>query len=127
MRVSFIDLGGGFASPNTLKSQYLDGRAGEPAVLALRGGDLRRAAELDCPAPQLPTLVLETGRALVDDAGSLITTVQATKRLPTGARALVIDAGVNLLFTAFWYRHDVSPAQEVRGLEDPPCSTARCA
>ena len=63
--------------------------------------------------------MLETGRALVDDAGSLVTTVVATKRLGDGRRALVLDAGANLLFTAFWYRHDVVPAQEVGGLAEP--------
>ncbi len=67
----------------------------------------------------MPTLVLETGRALVDEAGSLISTVQASKRLPDGRRALVVDAGVNLLFTAFWYRHEVALAQEVRGCTEP--------
>ena len=118
-RVSFIDLGGGFASPNTLKSQYLDGQQASPPFSRYAEAICAGLAELDCPAPQMPTLVLETGRALVDEAGSLISTVQATKRLPDGRRALVIDAGVNLLFTAFWYRHEVSLAQEVRGLEEP--------
>jgi len=118
-RVSFIDLGGGFASPNTLKSQYLDGQQASPAFSRYAEAICAGLSELDCPAGQMPTLVLETGRALVDEAGSLISTVQATKRLPDGRRALVIDAGVNLLFTAFWYRHEVSMTQEVRGLEEP--------
>jgi len=59
----------------------------------------------------LPTLVLETGRALIDDAGYLLSTVLANKRLASGKRATVIDAGVNLLFTSFWYEHKVTPAQ----------------
>jgi diaminopimelate decarboxylase len=118
-RLSFIDLGGGFASPNTLKSQYLDGQQASPPFSRYAEAICAGLAELDCPASQMPTLVLETGRALVDEAGSLVSTVQATKRLPDGRRALVIDAGVNLLFTAFWYRHEVSMAQEVRGLEEP--------
>ncbi|MES9905900.1 MAG: hypothetical protein ABW168_24905 [Sedimenticola sp.] len=33
-----------------------------------------------------PRLYLETGRALVDEAGFLITTLQATKHLPDGRR-----------------------------------------
>jgi diaminopimelate decarboxylase len=119
VRLSFLDLGGGFASPNTLKSQYLDGQQASPPFSRYAEAICAGLAELDCPASQMPTLVLETGRALVDEAGSLISTVQATKRLPDGRRALVVDAGVNLLFTAFWYRHDVSLAQEVRGLEEP--------
>ena len=31
----------------------------------------------------------------------------------------MLDAGVNLLFTAFWYKHEVVPAQELRGLIEP--------
>ena len=76
-------------------------------------------SELDYPARELPTLVLETGRALVDDAGFLISQVEATKRLPDGRQSLVLDAGVNLLFTAFWYKHDVVPAQEFRTTMEP--------
>jgi diaminopimelate decarboxylase len=41
----------------------------------------------------------------------LISTVEATKRLPDGRQSLILDAGVNLLFTSFWYKHDVVPAQ----------------
>ena len=49
---------------------------------------------------KFPKLILECGRALVDEAGYLITTVQAAKRLADGTRAYVVDAGVNLLFTS---------------------------
>ena len=59
----------------------------------------------------LPLLILETGRALIDDAGYLLGTVVANKRLADGRRATIIDAGVNLMFTAFWYEHDIRPAQ----------------
>jgi diaminopimelate decarboxylase len=31
----------------------------------------------------------------------------------------VIDAGVNLLPTAYWYRHDIYPAQAVHGTAEP--------
>ena len=36
-----------------------------------------------------------------------------------GRRALVVDAGVNVLFTSFWYKHDVVPAQEFGGTPEP--------
>ena len=71
-RVSFIDLGGGFASPNTLKSQYLDGQQASPPFSRYAEAICAGLSELDCPAAQMPTLVLETGRALVDEAGSLV-------------------------------------------------------
>ena len=50
--------------------------------------------------------------ALVDSAGYLVSTVVASKRQPDGQRSLILDAGVNLLFTSFWYNHAVAPAQE---------------
>jgi diaminopimelate decarboxylase len=74
---------------------------------------------LDYPPDREPTIVLETGRALVDEAGSMIATVLANKRMPDGQRGLVIDAGVNVLFTSFWYDHDVVPAQPFGGLSEP--------
>jgi len=47
---------------------------------------------------------------MVDEAGSLVATVSNIRRLNNGLRAIVLDAGVNLLFTAFWYDHDIIPA-----------------
>jgi diaminopimelate decarboxylase len=38
------------------------------------------------------------------------------KRLADGSRALIIDAGLNVLFTSFWYRHDVLPARDRGGM-----------
>jgi diaminopimelate decarboxylase len=119
IKLSFIDLGGGFASHNTLKAQYLLGEQAAPSFARYAEAICDGLAELDYPASELPTLVLETGRALVDDAGYLVTTVEANKRLPDGRRGLVLDGGVNLLFTSFWYKHDVVPAQEFRGLLEP--------
>ena len=52
---------------------------------------------------------------MVDDAESLIVTVVANKKLPDGRRGIVVDAGVNLLFTAFWYNHQVTPTRELSG------------
>ena len=49
----------------------------------------------------------------------MISTVLANKRMPDGQRGLVIDAGVNVLFTSFWYDHDVVPAQPFGGLSEP--------
>lgn len=119
IRLSFLDLGGGFASHNTLKDQYLLGEQAAPSFARYAESICEGLSELAYPAGEQPTLVLETGRALVDDAGYLITTVEANKRLPDGRRGLVVDAGVNLLFTSFWYRHDVVPAQEFRGMSEP--------
>jgi diaminopimelate decarboxylase len=112
-------MGGGFASRNTLKAQYLLGEQSAPSFARYADAICDGLAALAYPENELPTLVLETGRALIDDAGVLVTSVEANKRLPDGRRGLVLDGGVNLLFTSFWYRHDVVPAQEFRGMLEP--------
>ncbi len=115
--IDYLDIGGGFASTNTLHSQYLPGEEVSPS--------LNQYAEQICGAMsrglsdgRSPGLVLETGRALIDEAGFMATTVVAEKRLPSGLRSLVIDAGVNVLFTSFWYKHKVSTIREIHGLQE---------
>lgn len=117
--LSFLDIGGGFASHNTLKAQYMPGEQATPAFETYAEAVAEGLGALDYPPDQQPVLVLESGRALVDDAGYLISTVLANKRLDDGRRGLVVDVGVNVLFTSFWYRHDVCPAQEFRGTPEP--------
>lgn len=109
-----INLGGGLPSSNTLGVQYAEGEPPDfHAYAEAICSELRAAFE---PRDPLPELLLESGRALVDDAGSLVTTVAGTRKLPTGERGVVLDAGINLLYTAHWYRHRVTPAQPVPGL-----------
>ena len=119
IKLSFIDMGGGFASHNTLRAQYLPGEQATPSFDRYAEAICDGLSALDVPPREMPTLVLETGRALVDDAGFLISTVEAAKRLPDGRQSLVVDAGVNVLFTSFWYKHDVVPAQEFPAMLEP--------
>jgi len=119
VELQFIDLGGGFASHNKLKAQYLPAEQATPSFARYAEAIASGLDELAYSPEARPTLVLETGRALVDDGGFLITTVHASKRLPDGRRGLVLDAGVNTLFTAFWYDHDVVPAQEFGSTAEP--------
>ncbi len=117
--VEWIDLGGGFASRNTLHAQYLPGDQVTPSFAQYAEAIAEGLHALAAPEARWPVIFLETGRALVDEAGSLVTTVHANKRLADGRRGVILDAGVNSLFTAFWYRHDVVPAQEVHGTPEP--------
>jgi len=64
-------------------------------------------------------IVLETGRALVDNAGFLLTSVITNKRMADGRLNTVIDAGVNLLFTSFWYNHKVTATYESTSQVEP--------
>ena len=111
--IEYIDLGGGFASKNSLKGAYLSGADTAPSFDDY--ADVISSALLNSQIKpdDLPLLILETGRALIDDAGSLLGTVIANKRLADGRRATIMDVGVNLLFTSFWYNHKISPAQPV--------------
>ncbi|MCE9573003.1 MAG: alanine racemase [Deltaproteobacteria bacterium] len=131
VRPTHVDLGGGFASTNTLATQYHAG-AIAPGI-----GDYAEAITSALIAGAsgtgtLPRLFIETGRALIDEAGTLLTSVVATKRLSTGKRAIVIDAGVNLLFTAWWYRLNIAPARSAEAfVEDtavygPLCMNIDC-
>ncbi|MBF0094136.1 MAG: alanine racemase [Alphaproteobacteria bacterium] len=112
--IDTLDIGGGFPSMNALQGIYLPPEQAVPEVddyaaevcAALKEG-------LDGRPP--PTLILESGRAVVDDAVSLIATVTGTKRLPDGRRAAILDAGINILFTALWYHHPVKLARPKTG------------
>lgn len=113
-RMEYIDIGGGFPSRSRLKGTYHAAEVMLPSI--------DEYADAICDAlwkhlkpGHTPKLIVESGRAMVDEAGTLITSVCGTKRLPNGTPAYVIDAGVNVLFTSFWYRFDVALARPVPG------------
>jgi diaminopimelate decarboxylase len=147
--IEYLNLGGGFASNARLHCQYLPPEQVTPPF--------DRYAEAICDtlheqwptSERLPRLYLETGRALVDEAGWLISTVVAVKKRPVphasglgtslaahgksphgltqalaahgkvshklhsvdARNAVVIDAGVNLLYTTAWYQPTILPAK----------------
>ena len=110
--IQYLDLGGGFPSGNTLKGAYLPGSDTVPSIDQFADAITSVILGFGFKHEELPLLVLETGRALIDDAGYLLGTVLANKRLSDGRRATILDFGVNTLFTSFWYDHKISPAQE---------------
>ncbi|MBI3563376.1 MAG: alanine racemase [Gammaproteobacteria bacterium] len=120
--IEYLDIGGGFASRNSLQGAYLPADLvvptfddyAEAIVNALKEITAKRSAE----GKPLPTLILETGRAMVDDAETLVTTVVGNKRLPDGRRATILDAGLNLLFTAFWYNHEIKPLRHIDSITE---------
>ena len=118
-RIDYLDIGGGFASMNSLQGIYLPMEQVIPSIEqyaeAICDVLLELTHEREARGLKRPTLILETGRALVDDAEYLISTVIANKRLPDGKRAVVVDAGVSQLFTAFWYNHRVTPTRLLQG------------
>ncbi len=92
VNIEYLDMGGGFPTVDAI-SLYVDAIVG-PIVKGFNMNDL-------------PLLILEPGRAIVSDAAHLIATVVAAKEFPSGQRAVVIDAGINLLPTSFWKFQDI--------------------
>ncbi len=124
--LNYINVGGGFASKNRLKGSSLPTDQLVP--------DFDKYAEAICSPlldsfeqEDLPLLLLETGRALVDEAGYLVATVVATKTSASGIRSLVLDAGVNLLFTSYFYDFEILStsdkgiSSEVHNVYGPLC------
>lgn len=109
--IQYIDLGGGFPSKNPLKGG-LGGTDTIPLVDDFAEAITETILNFGFKTDELPLLILESGRALIDDAGYLLGSVLANKRLSDGRRATIVDFGINLLFTANWYDHKISPAQE---------------
>ncbi|MCX6220689.1 MAG: diaminopimelate decarboxylase [Bacteroidia bacterium] len=112
IHIQYLDLGGGFPSTNTLKGSYLPGTDTVPTIDQFADAITDVILGFGFRQEELPLLILETGRALIDDAGFLLGTVLANKRLSDGRSSTIMDFGVNSLFTSFWYDHKVTPAQE---------------
>ena len=110
-QIEYLDLGGGFPSANTLKGAYLPGSDTIPSIDQFADAITDVILGYGFKNEDLPLLILESGRALIDDAGYLLGSVLATKRLSDGRRSTILNFGVNTLFTAFWYDHKISPAQ----------------
>lgn len=117
--IEYIDVGGGFASLNSLQGIYLPPEQVIPSLdqyaEAICSVLLEYSEQRVARGRKRPQLVLETGRAIVDDTESLVCSVISNKRLPDGRKGLIVDAGVNLLFTSFWYNHQVTPTRALEG------------
>lgn len=116
--LEYIDLGGGLPSQNNLKGTYLPGNDLVPPAEDFAEMIASGLLNSDINPNDLPLLIMESGRLLIDEAGYLLGTVIANKRLSTGRRATVLDFGLNTLFTSMWYNHKISPAQEVSNYKE---------
>lgn len=117
-QMEYIDIGGGFPSRNRLKGVYHAAEVLLPSIDEY-ADEICDALWATLKPGHTPKLIIESGRAVIDEAGTLITSVCGTKRLPDGTPAYVVDAGVNLLFTSFWYRFDVALDRSVPGYYEP--------
>ncbi|NOZ08311.1 MAG: diaminopimelate decarboxylase [FCB group bacterium] len=112
VRLKYWDMGGGYASHNTLNWAWQSAEYTCPTV--------DQYAEVICPillngpfgSGDVPKLFIEPGRALVDEPISMITTVVAQKRLPGGKRGVIVDAGMNVLSSVQWYNYNFQTVQD---------------
>jgi len=116
--IEYIDLGGGFASKSNLKGVY------QSADVIIPTADdyaeaITNAIYEHNKSEKLPKLFLETGRALVDEAGYLISSVHGYKRFPDGKKGYILDAGVNLLYTSTWYNFNIELDKRYEGDNEP--------
>jgi diaminopimelate decarboxylase len=145
--IRYLNCGGGFASRARLHGQYLPPEQATPSFDRYAAAICDAITQIWPAGRKLPRLYLEIGRALVDEAGYLISTVVAVKRryFPGGQTlpgllgaygkgavaqaqapshessrpALVIDAGVNLLYTTAWYQPAILPARASTDSPEP--------
>ena len=140
--ITYLNLGGGFASRNHLHYQYFSEGATTPSFDAYAEAICSTIKARWPIGKPLPKLYLETGRALVDEAGYMITTIVALKQNPDtsgpsagisapaardksanrsnpnhGAAGYLVDSGIHLLHTSAWYQFNVRPAKPNNGTQ----------
>lgn len=138
--VECLNFGGGFPSNSLLHTMVGPAESIVPPIESFAEAITSVLNRL--PKEKRPLLRLETGRYLVDEAGYLVTKVVAIKG---GERALaatssleavavkeqmllgdaaklsyVLDAGINILYTAAWFALNAYPARKI---DTPPIPT----
>ena len=116
--IEYIDLGGGFASKSNLKGVYQSADVIIPTADDYAEAITNTIYEFN-KSDKLPKLYLETGRALIDEAGYLISSVHGYKRFPDGKKGYILDAGVNLLYTSTWYNFNIELDKRYEGDNEP--------
>jgi diaminopimelate decarboxylase len=124
--IQYLDLGGGFPSTNTLKGAYLPGVDTVPSVDDFAEAITTTILGYGFKQDELPLLILESGRVLIDDAGYLLGSVIANKRLSDGRRATIMNFGVNILFTLFGTSIKLAPRRILTSIPRIWHCTARC-
>ena len=116
--IEYIDLGGGFASKSNLKGVYQSADVIVPTADDYAQA-ITEAIYMNNRSEKLPKLYLETGRAMIDEAGYLLTSVHGYKRFPDGKKGYILDAGVNLLYTSTWYNFNIELDKHYEGDNEP--------
>lgn len=110
--ITYLNLGGGFASCSRTPKQRPRPENVAPSFDDYAEAICRPILGLWPAGRKPPQLYLETGRALVDKAGYLISSIASLKH---GTAAYVLDAGVHLLPMTAWHPPNVRPARPAAG------------
>lgn len=110
--MEYLDIGGGFPSSNSLHTQLMPGNTIAPPI--------EQYAETVCTVlnkqrrnfQNPPRLFLEPGRSIVDECMYLLTRVVAVKERQNGNRTVIVDAGINLLPVAAYYRYEMASSRD---------------
>ena len=116
--IEYIDLGGGFASKSNLKGVYQSADVIVPTADDYAEAITNVIYEMN-KSEKLPKLYLETGRAMIDEAGYLLTSVNGYKRFPDAKKGYILDAGVNLLYTSTWFNFNIELDKRYEGDSEP--------
>lgn len=112
--LDYLNIGGGFPSKNKLKGVYLPPDFTVPPIEDY--AKIIGNALLEKSSPEnLPTIYLESGRAIIDESGYLISSITGSKRLFNGRKTYILDAGINLLITTAWYDIPVKVGIDIEG------------
>ncbi|NTV09400.1 MAG: pyridoxal-dependent decarboxylase [Zoogloea sp.] len=125
VRIRFLDLGGGFGVPTVRPYSSLDlwlmAAAHPPTVLDIRAtpsiGDYGRGIAALVreyfPESELPTLILEPGRAITSSAQSLLLRVLSVKPGDGGPPSVIVDGGINVAMPTRWEYHEILAADKL--------------
>lgn len=125
--MEYLDIGGGYPSPNSLHTQLMPGDTIAPPI--------EQYAETICAVinkklhhyKNLPRLILEPGRSIVDECMHLLTKVVSVKERQNGNRAIIVDAGINLLPVSNYYRYEMaSDRDSTEAMEEVDIYGALC-
>lgn len=127
LEMEYLDIGGGFPSSNSLHTQLMPGYTIAPPI--------EQYAETVCTVinkklhnfKNAPRLILEPGRSVVDECMHLLTKVVSVKERLGSNRAIIVDAGINLLPVSTYYRYEMaSDRDSAEAMEEVDIYGALC-
>ena len=95
--MEYYDIGGGFPSKSRLKGVYLPPEVAIPGIDEFAEAITHAFSDALKPG-DFPKLIVESGRALIDEAGYLVTSIVAAKRLADGTRVTADNLSQGTLY-----------------------------